>query len=106
MQVAQQPVNVQIIVPARNEQDCLRPCLESLAGQQGIAFQITVVDDGSTDGTRAIAESFSGVRVMAAGEPPAGVMGKCNALMTGANGATAKWLLFTDAETHHYPGSL
>jgi glycosyltransferase involved in cell wall biosynthesis len=106
MEVRQPAPNVQIIVPARNEQDCVDRCLESLVGQQGIDFQITVVDDSSTDRTRAIAESFSGVRVLAAGEPPAGIMGKCNALMTGANGVTAKWLLFADADTFHYPESL
>ena len=106
MQADHPEVTVHVIIPARNEADCIGRCLESLAGQQGIAFRITVVDDGSTDGTRAIAESFPGVCVIAAGEPAPGVMGKCNALITGAKGSTATWLLFTDADTVHYPGSL
>ena len=97
---------VQIIVPARNEQDLIGRCLESLTNQAGIDFQITVVDDGSTDQTRAIAESFPRVRVIAASEPLPGISGKCNALRAGAAGAAAKWLLFTDADTYHYPGSL
>ncbi len=97
---------VQVIVPARNEEDCIATCLESLAGQQGIAFQITVVDDGSTDRTRSIAESFPGVRVIGSGEAIAGAVGKCNALICGAHNAQAEWLLFTDADTFHYPGSL
>ena len=97
---------VDIIIPARNEEDCLGRCLQSLVAQQGISFQITVVDDGSTDRTRAIAESFPGVRVLSAGEPKPGVIGKCNALITGAAGSKAQWLLFTDADTVHYPGSL
>jgi glycosyltransferase involved in cell wall biosynthesis len=99
-------VTVEVIIPARNEEDCLGRCLQSLVGQQGISFQITVVDDGSTDQTRAIAESFPNVRVISAGEPAPGVMGKCNAVITGAAGSSAKWLLFTDADTFHYPGSL
>ena len=104
---AEQPeVTVHVIIPARNEEDCLGRCLQSLVGQQGIDFRITVVDDGSTDRTRAIAESFSGVQVISAAEPASGVMGKCNALITGAQGSTAGWLLFTDADTFHYPGSL
>jgi glycosyltransferase involved in cell wall biosynthesis len=106
MQPIHAEVTVDVIVPARNEEDCIGRCLESLAAQQGISFQITVVDDGSTDQTRAIAESFPGVKVIAATEPPPGVMGKCNALITGTAGSTAKWLLFTDADTFHYPGSL
>jgi len=99
-------VTVQVIIPARNEEDCLGRCLDSLVRQQEISYQITVVDDGSTDGTRAIAESFSGVRVISAGEPQNGLSGKCNALVRGVQDASAEWLLFTDADTFHYPGSL
>jgi glycosyltransferase involved in cell wall biosynthesis len=106
METAHSEVTVHMIIPARNEEDCIGRCLESLVGQQGIGFQITVVDDGSTDRTRAIAESFLQVRVLSAAEPSPGVMGKCNALITGAKGLRTKWLLFTDADTVHYPGSL
>lgn len=97
---------VDVIIPARNEEDCLGRCLQSLVAQQGISFQITVVDDGSTDRTRTIAESFPGVRVLSAGELKPGMTGKVNALVTGSTGSTAEWLLFTDADTFHYPGSL
>lgn len=105
MRFAREP-KVQVIVPARNEQDCIAVCLESLIAQQGIEFQITVVDDGSTDRTRAIAESFPGVRVISSQEPTSGVTGKSAALISGARNAQAEWLLFTDADTAHYPGSL
>ena len=98
--------SVQVVVPARNEEDCIGRCLQSLVGQKGIEFSITVVDDGSNDRTRAIAESFAGVRVISAPDPVAGITGKCNALIRGAQGATAKWLLFTDADTFQYPASL
>jgi glycosyltransferase involved in cell wall biosynthesis len=99
-------VTVDVIIPARNEEDCLGRCLQSLSGQEGISFQITVVDDGSTDRTRAIAESFPNVRVLSAPELTPGMMGKSNALIAGAAGSRAKWLLFTDADTFHYPDSL
>jgi glycosyltransferase involved in cell wall biosynthesis len=99
-------VTVDIVIPARNEEDCIGRCLASLIDQQGIDFRITVVDDGSTDRTHEIAEGVSGVRVLSAEEPAEGVLGKCNALIMGATGSTAKWLLFTDADTEHYPGSL
>lgn len=104
--MAHSEVTVDIIIPARNEEDCIGRCLASLTAQQGIAFRITVVDDASTDRTRQIAESFPGVRVISGGELPPGVMGKCNALIAGARGSHAEWLLFTDADTEHYPGSL
>jgi hypothetical protein len=46
------------------------------------------------------------VRVLSAGELKPGMTGKVNALVTGAAGRPAEWLLFTDADTFHYPGSL
>ncbi|HYL93205.1 MAG TPA: glycosyltransferase family 2 protein, partial [Alphaproteobacteria bacterium] len=103
---AQPPATVQVIIPARNEQDCLGRCLESLTTQQGISYQIMVVDDNSTDQTRAIAESFPGVQVIGCPEPPPGVSGKNNALITAAKLAQAEWILFTDADTFHLPLSL
>jgi glycosyltransferase involved in cell wall biosynthesis len=97
---------VSVIVPARNEEASLARCLESLIEQRGINFEIIVVDDGSTDGTRKIAESFSEVRVVGAAPLPAGWTGKTNAMITGARAAVGEWLLFTDADTVHLPGSL
>ncbi|HZD95896.1 MAG TPA: glycosyltransferase family 2 protein, partial [Candidatus Sulfotelmatobacter sp.] len=58
MQNDQSEITVHVIVPARNEEDCIGRCLESLVSQKGIDFRITVVDDGSTDRTRAIAQAF------------------------------------------------
>jgi glycosyltransferase involved in cell wall biosynthesis len=97
---------VSVIVPARNEEACLGACLESLVGQSDVGFETIVVDDGSTDRTREIAESFAGVRVVDAGPLPAGWSGKNNALTVGARQAKGEWLLFTDADTVHRPGSL
>lgn len=105
LSVAQRPT-VSVIVPARNEEACLRACLESLVAQVGIEFELIVVDDGSTDNTRAIAESFPGVKVIEPGPLPAGWSGKNNAVTAGAEQARGEWLLFTDADTVHRPGSL
>ncbi|MBV9343239.1 MAG: glycosyltransferase [Acidobacteria bacterium] len=97
---------VSIIVPARNEEISLRSCLESLVTQEDVDFEILVVDDGSSDGTAAIAGSFSGVRIIDAGSLPAGWTGKNNAVAQAAKVAGGEWLLFTDADTVHKPGSL
>ncbi len=97
---------VSIIVPARNEEDSLSRCLESLVSQAGVSSEIIAVDDGSTDRTREIAESFSGVRVIGAGPLREGWTGKNNAVFAGARVARGAWLLFTDADTVHRPGSL
>jgi glycosyltransferase involved in cell wall biosynthesis len=102
---AQRP-QVSVIIPARNEEACVGDCLQSLVAQSGVAFEIIVVDDHSTDRTREIARSFPGVRVTQAGPLPEGWTGKTHAVTTGARQARGEWLLFTDADTMHLPGSL
>jgi len=97
---------VSIIIPARNEEVSLGACLNSLEGQSGVEFEIIVVDDGSTDKTREIAESFAGIRIVTPGPLPARWTGKNNAVVAGARDACGEWLLFTDADTVHLPGSL
>src|SRR5260221_748 len=101
-----QALTVSVIVPARNEEACLADCLQSLTTQSGVAFEIFVVDDHSTDRTREIAASFAGVRILEAAPLPDGWTGKNNAVTTGAGAAGGEWLLFTDADTVHLPGSL
>jgi glycosyltransferase involved in cell wall biosynthesis len=97
---------VSVIVPARNEEACLGACLESLAAQTGVDFEIIVVNDASTDHTREIAQSFPLVRVVDADPLPSGWTGKNNAMAAGARIAGGECLLFTDADTVHKRGSL
>src|SRR6202167_4949936 len=99
---------VSVIVPARNEEACLDACLQSLAAQGGITLEIIVVDDHSTDRTRDVALSFSNrqVRLIEAGPLPPGWTGKNNAVIAGSRTARGEWLLYTDADTIHLPGSL
>jgi glycosyltransferase involved in cell wall biosynthesis len=98
--------DVSIIIPARNEEHNLGNCLESLTSQPGVTFEIIVVDDDSTDRTREIAQHYRGVSVISSGPLPAGWTGKNNAVIAGAKKAHAPWILFTDADTVHLPGSL
>lgn len=105
-------MDLSVIVPARNEEDCLGACLESLVSQSdegwklGHDWELLVVDDGSTDRTLQIAEGFEGVTALSLSAPPKGWIGKTNAAWTAANQAHGHWLLFTDADTVHEPGDL
>jgi glycosyltransferase involved in cell wall biosynthesis len=97
---------VSVIVPARNEEASLADCLRSLVAQTNVNFELIVIDDHSTDRTSEIAASFPGVQIIEAGPLPEGWTGKNNAVSTGARQARGEWLLFTDADTIHLPGSL
>ncbi len=101
-----------VIVPARNEEDCIGACLESLVSQSeelfelGRDWELIVVDDDSTDRTAEVARGCGGVTVLKAGKLPPGWTGKANAIWTAARKARGRWLLFTDADTVHEPGDL
>ena len=71
--------------------------------------EVIVIDDQSTDRTRAIlielAERISKLRMLTTETLPSGWVGKNYAASLGASVAQGDWLLFTDADTYHYPGS-
>jgi len=68
-----------------------------------------VVNDQSTDRTAAIlaelAARISKLRLLETDALPSGWTGKNYALSIGAAAAKEDWLLFTDADTYHLPGS-
>jgi glycosyltransferase involved in cell wall biosynthesis len=105
-------MQLSVIVPARNEEDCIGDCLRSLTSQSdsvfplGVDWEILAVDDGSTDRTKETAQGIEGVTVIEARPLPKGWTGKANAVWTGAQHAKGEWLLFTDADTVHEAGNL
>lgn len=99
---------ISAIIPARNEEASIARAVESVAAQPEIT-EIIVVNDQSTDRTAEILEELanriSKLRVMNISELPAGWTGKNYAVSIGAKEAHGEWLLFTDADTYHYPGA-
>jgi glycosyltransferase involved in cell wall biosynthesis len=100
---------VSVIVPARNEEQNLEPVVRSLSKQESVR-EIIVVDDQSEDGTPTILErlreEIPALRAVRIDSLPQGWIGKNYALHIGAKGGSGEWLLFTDADTRHQPGSL
>ncbi|WP_260705035.1 glycosyltransferase [Edaphobacter flagellatus] len=113
-------IELSVIIPARNEEASLPACLTSLVSQSELGFELgrhwelIVVNDASTDQTRAIASNFAakhaGLIVLDA--PPldassrGGFTGKTNACWAAAQIARGAWLLFTDADTIHETNDL
>lgn len=99
---------VSVLVPARNEEHRIGPCLRSLAGQDYPNLEIIVLDDQSEDATAETAESLgfsaeTGSRkCLQTGLPlPSGWTGKAWACHQLAKAARGDFLLFTDADTVH-----
>jgi cellulose synthase/poly-beta-1,6-N-acetylglucosamine synthase-like glycosyltransferase len=99
---------VSAIVPARNEEATIGAAIQSLASQPEIG-EIIVINDQSTDGTAAILQQlcarFPDLHVWETKELPRGWVGKNYAVSLGAAQAQGEWLLFTDADAVHLPGS-
>ena len=91
---------VTVVVPARDEARRIEPCIRALALD---GADVLVVDDGSTDTTRAVAES-AGARVIEAGPLPPGWAGKAHALQVGLEAATTPIVIAVDADTRAEPG--
>jgi len=100
---------VRVIVPARNESATLPRTLPALAAQDYPGdWGIVLVDDRSTDNTADLGRTLGGGRVtVLPGKPlPDGWVGKVWALQQGAEGAREPYVLLTDADILHAPGSL
>lgn len=90
---------VSIIVPAKNAAHLIGVCLESVRRQTYRHTETIVVDNGSTDGTAAIAAA-SGARVVASGG------GLTTARNAGARAAAGDYLLHIDADMELDPQSV
>ncbi|HMZ48161.1 MAG TPA: glycosyltransferase, partial [Flavobacteriales bacterium] len=54
---------ISIILPARNAAPYLRECIDSVLAQTWSNWELLIVDNASTDGTHAIATSYSDPRI-------------------------------------------
>ncbi|KAF6244679.1 glycosyltransferase [Nitrosopumilus sp. b2] len=102
---AQASPKVSIILPARNEEEFLGRCLDSLINQDYENYEIIVIDDSSEDSTANIISEYAKKNLkiihVSARQKPDGWMGKNWACMEGYRKATGELLLFTDADTTH-----
>jgi chlorobactene glucosyltransferase len=98
---------VSVIVPARNESKNVERCLRSILATKYPNIQVLLIDDRSTDDTRAIAQRLatrdSRLSVISGEELPKGWYGKPWACWQGYQLAAGTLLLFTDADTEHGP---
>lgn len=88
-------VEVSVVMPCLNEADCLETCIrkaQQAFADHGIHGEIIVADNGSTDGSQAIAARL-GARVV-----PVIQKGYGNALMGGIAAARGKFVIMGDSD--------
>ncbi len=93
---------VSILIPARNEEANIATCIEDALASRGVAVEVVVMDDGSTDRTAAIVQAIAArdprLRLETAPPLPPGWTGKVHACARLAEAAKGTHLLFIDAD--------
>jgi teichuronic acid biosynthesis glycosyltransferase TuaG len=100
-------IEVSIVVPAYNASRYLPATLDALLAQDGVAFEVIVVDDQSTDATAALvtgrASADARVRYLRTDHNFGGPAGPRN---LGVEHARAPWVAFCDADDLWHPRKL
>jgi CDP-glycerol glycerophosphotransferase len=95
---------ISVVVPIYNVEPFLDECLRSIAGQTFADLEVVMVDDGSTDGSAAIAERFAqhDERFRLISQANAGLGAARN---TGLDAATGEHVAFLDSDDVLPPGA-
>ena len=102
------PQPVSVLIPARNEEGNIGPAVTAILANTGLAFEVVVLDDGSTDRTAAVLAGFSDPRLRVISGPalPPGWSGKQHACAVLARAARHELMVFTDADVRLTPDAL
>ena len=96
-------LSASIIVPVYNGASTIRETLDSVLQQSVEAFELIVIDDGSTDSTLEVVASFEDPRLSVFSYPNAGVSATRN---RGVAHASAEYVSFIDADDLWTPDKL
>lgn len=95
-------MRISVVIPAFNAERYLDECIRSVLAQTLPVVEVLIVDDGSTDGTLAMARGFGeNVRVLHQQQG-----GPARARNLGASEAQGDWIAFLDADDFWQPEKL
>jgi len=101
---------VSVLIPARDEEKNIGRCLRSLIRQDYVNIEILVLDDNSSDKTGDIISKWSEkdkrIRLIRGKPLIPGWKGKSYACHQLSREARGEYLIFTDADTLHFPDSI
>lgn len=97
--------DLQIVIPAYNVEQYLAECMDSVLSQKTkYTYRVLLVDDGSTDATPAIADSYaSDSRVTVIHQKNRGLSGARN---TGIQEIFGKYIMFIDSDDLLFDGAI
>jgi glycosyltransferase involved in cell wall biosynthesis len=92
-----------IVIPAHNRPEELRRTLASCLAQTHAAFEVIVIDDGSTVDLRDVVDGFADPRIVYVRQANAGA---CAARNRGIDMARAPWIALLDSDDTFHPEKL
>jgi glycosyltransferase involved in cell wall biosynthesis len=95
--------DISVIVPCYNHAHYLAIALQSVQAQSFYDWEVIVVDDGSSDNTRAVVDAFADSRISYIYQENQGLSAARN---TGIRAARGAFLAFLDADDEWLPGFL
>ena len=96
---------ISVVVPIYNSEDTIAACIESIQRQTVTDLDVLLIDDGSTDGSAAIIDSYAknDNRITAVHQPN---KGRTEARAEGVRRARGEWVSFVDSDDTLPPDSL
>ncbi len=94
---------VSIIIPVYNAEKHLAQAITSALAQTWLRIEVIVVNDGSSDGSLAVAKSFNRNELIIIDQPNSGASAARNA---GLRKATGDWIQFLDADDFLHPDKI
>lgn len=95
---------ISVIIPLYNKESSIARCINSVKMQSLSDWELIIVDDGSTDGSSVIVETYlSDERIMYLPKSNGGVSSARN---YGIRYAKGEWIIYIDADDYFLPNSL
>ncbi len=95
------PARLTVLLPVYNAEAFLRPAIESILGQSFGDFELLIMDDGSTDGSREVAASYDDPRIRRLDNGRN--LGLIATLNRGLNLAQGEYIARMDADDRSFP---
>lgn len=96
-------LSVSVIVPVHNAGSYLSRCIESVLSQSYTDFELLLIDDGSTDGSKTVCDDYAAIdsRIRVYHKVNGGVSSARN---KGLDEAKGDYIIFIDADDYVNPG--
>ena len=93
-----------VVIPSYNREEIIKKAIDSVLGQSFQDFEIIVIDNGSTDCTQQVVESYASSKIKYVFQKGSG--SPASPRNTGIKESSAAWVCFLDSDDYWLPNKL